>query len=1141
MKYNGVEFKTVTNTQFEEIVKSLTGLSFRFFRIKYARDLNNLNINRLKLFFSKENVEKLKEKSITKEQLSRFSEIYDNWETVFEPAIKEELSRFKIRFKTKKEEDSEIQNKANGDELTGDQEGTADELGKHTKEVGEISIKNNALSEVKMWVAALPNLKFDTVNGKQTLVSVRNSLLGMATTVNYDKAWTLISNAFAHCNEFNEMLDEAARLGKDNAFFKTVYTSLSQLLKTAPNETLEDKLYRENMQTMIRNTFSKHTMEYIFCLVENIDGTATMYLKNENRNATTSNVIKEWLNNLIDNSGLVVSFSGGFLPNKKNKDGSAYNQNYEKIVKDIKSEFAILSKDALNNKINDSSVTDYARRTVSLIQKIGIDIDEKVLDQFLKDTFDKTSRAENLTAFLTTVGPGTFEAFISYRLDDLKNIGFDGSFKISKRQSSLEQLIKDDKFVKQLAEAYAKVNPSETEITVRTTDGKMLQTITEKNYLTDHTNDLNRSLEEVNAHNQTAYISGNTISDKRCKGSRLIDSLLKGQHYKVCTITGFKELGSNDQGRRYKEISQLEDYVMKLTLVHNNYMLLPTMGDSVRYDVLYGDAIESLTAGVFKNNDELMVSRGTLNCFIKYFETELETIQYNYQHQPTEDKDKIKNYDTGDRNGYRLRHFNGIELPFTNKDGSKLNINEDLRKAEENNVNIIDTILEKWNALEQLQKYEIMNKFLMKQLTVDLNSAQNLGIITWDGKNLESVKNVALPGNLLKDFSYLPEVSLISEFCFNHMSSLIEFEKIYTGDVAYYKNPEDYTKRLREVLSTGVTPRTQYEAGSEMNALREFNVATFKDNEYPSRQINEIIESAKKSYIYKLLQKKGYSNKEIKQMISENKVEPEVIEQATILAETNFKGYRKVNQTDATVLLSPEGYKQLARRFFGWTPEIAEAFDYLNSLEAITDENVEQYQKSLGTLIKPLKCMYFGVNRNAALRREIPIFDKMAMFPVFPLLATGDMKMVLDKMNDPKNPIHMIAFESAVKVGQDVKSSMYEDDGITLNEKSLSDIVTHKQSLNNFRWQMSTDPHTSHEQMFVTQALKAAILNVRQSNTYTTQSGESISGKTLLNNLFNCLNHLSTRGSKKLLKKYGIKEGKFNKEKTAQLHKSVAI
>ena len=176
--------------------------------------------------------------------------------------------------------------------------------------------------------------------------------------------------------------------------------------------------------------------------------------------------------------------------------------------------------------------------------------------------------------------------------------------------------------------------------------------------------------------------------------------------------------------------------------------------------------------------------------------------------------------------------------------------------------------------------------------------------------------------------------------------------------------------------------------------------------------------------------------------------------------------------------------------------------------------------------------MYFGVNRNAALRREVPIFDKMAMFPVFPLLATGDMKIVLDKMNDPKNPIHMIAFESAVKVGQDVKSSMYEDDGVTLNEKSLSDIVTHKQSLNNFRWQMSTDPHTSHEQMFVTQALKAAILNVRQSNTYTTQSGESISGKTLLNNLFDCLNHLSIRGSKKLLKKYGIKEGKFNKEKT---------
>lgn len=57
MKYNGVEFKTITNTQFEEIVKSLTGLSFRIFRIKYAKDLEKMNISKLKLIFSPENVE----------------------------------------------------------------------------------------------------------------------------------------------------------------------------------------------------------------------------------------------------------------------------------------------------------------------------------------------------------------------------------------------------------------------------------------------------------------------------------------------------------------------------------------------------------------------------------------------------------------------------------------------------------------------------------------------------------------------------------------------------------------------------------------------------------------------------------------------------------------------------------------------------------------------------------------------------------------------------------------------------------------------------------------------------------------------------------------------------------------------------
>ena len=51
--------------------------------------------------------------------------------------------------------------------------------------------------------------------------------------------------------------------------------------------------------------------------------------------------------------------------------------------------------------------------------------------------------------------------------------------------------------------------------------------------------------------------------------------------------------------------------------------------------------------------------------------------------------------------------------------------------------------------------------------------------------------------------------------------------------------------------------------------------------------------------------------------------------------------------------------------------------------------------------------MFFGERDIVDLKRSVPIFDKMAMFPVFPIFATGDMKAVYDRMVDEKNPIHI--------------------------------------------------------------------------------------------------------------------------------------
>lgn len=57
----------------------------------------------------------------------------------------------------------------------------------------------------------------------------------------------------------------------------------------------------------------------------------------------------------------------------------------------------------------------------------------------------------------------------------------------------------------------------------------------------------------------------------------------------------------------------------------------------------------------------------------------------------------------------------------------------------------------------------------------------------------------------------------------------------------------------------------------------------------------------------------------------------------------------------------------------------------------------------------------------------MPIFNKMAIFPLFKVLATGDLRVLYDRMNDVNNPIDMFTTKSAVKVGNIKEYDFYTD------------------------------------------------------------------------------------------------------------------
>ena len=1133
--YKGVKFENITNTQVEEIVKALSSASLVLNKVQYSGDVGKINLSAVKYALNPErNKKAFVEGHITEEQSKVRNEIYAHFDDVFKPLIIEELASYKIRRKSKQFKDEEAEQKASGDE-------TGDEMAKYTKQSFEISSKQGALPAIKLLIASLTRYTPDpTARGGYRIA--RNNATGLMLTVDFDRAWSRISSELANYKEFDEMMDGMIALGKHDPLFYELHTKLTKLTEYSEKDDEATKIAKENLKTQFRNTFKKHKSDYVFCLIkdvkdENGNTSTEVVFKNENKNKIIGQTIEMWTNNLLGSDLIVFNSEKGFTANTKKIE--ELREFFAKFVEKSKTE------------LNQNNLLASKSWLVNMLANFGIFTDITTLNNILRKHYNVPNDPTGVSSFklfLTDTKKESISFLIKNRMKDLLSLKGD-SFKISASNKNynreLSRVYKDVEFLHRLAYEYSETHPSADELSVRTTDDKIFYSITENNYFFDHIDELNEDKELLDRTINVVYNGGinkyNTV-----KGSYILDTLKNTtKKLKSQVFSGFKRDGSGDPGRSYSEISPLEDMVIKMSLTRNGYIVLPTMGDSVSYSVLY---IEGEDTGRFNQpikieNGVLQFDYKVLDAFANYFETEIDTILFNYANPPKEEKDIIKNYDTGKRWGYKFRYFadlvNGRNYNNDLADAEKLD-DEAGDKNYTNAKRVINDISEKWKKHKaERTHYKVINDYLTRELIVELQAAAKLGLIEFDGKNLKSIKNIAIPSSFIdetikryshiknaEDKEFYATLDIMMNYIANSQASEIEFTKLFNKDPAYYKDDKDLLKRRREVYSTGITPRTEYSENADMNNLKEFTIGTFKDNVIASRQIKQIKESATRSYAFdKLQREKGLTHEEaVKAIESNDSKYATIFDEARALADRRFKGYTEVNQTDATVLLSPEGYKQLVRRTVGWTPEVAAAFDVLNDASILTDENSELYHKSLNTILAPLKCMYFGGRFNDELRREIPIFDKMALFPVFPVFATGDMKVVLERMTDKNNPVHMIAFESAVKVGQDKNAELYKD-GKVVDINELNKMVTHKQPLKYFRKQMVTDPHDSaHDQMFVSQAFKASLLNVRKNNEYVTPKGDKVTGKKLFESLFSCMNILTSRGADKIKKEFGVTE-----------------
>lgn len=1180
-KVRGHKFKNINNTQFKETVNSLVGALFTLNNVRLRDDLQNLNYGVLKAALKPEITAKLVEKeTITKEQGEVRNEIYNTFDTVFKPEIINKLNEYQIRAVDKQENiDAEIDEKAVGNDV-------GDQMANYIQEQLAVSVKDNALASIKIFIATMPRTEFvmkqktnpdGTVTKVQGVAAIKSPVTGLPLMVDFDKSWNTIINEIHSENTFKGMMDKSAKLAKVTPLFKTLYNELYKITneyvqKKGIQEDEVQKIARENLQTQFRNTFRKARHKLVGILSEKVEDEngneqTNLYVKDENANKVSKNILEGWNYNLITNSGVLDTSDNLFKAKVSESEefvAREINNEFNKIIKVVEKYKTTPNKKLVNGQTYKEYVPEklitIKNKIVDLLNKVGVEIDLESLNSFLTKEYYNSDPTEALVSMLSDRSNKSIYFFFNSKVKDLAKIQESGVVP-GQYNRSITKYYADSKFLGRLAETYAMLHPSSDELSVLATDGKLLYPISEHNYLSDMVQRLDNDPVTVEALTKVLYNTGNNDNPNYFKGSVLLTNLYNNADTKgkigFETLVYFKEQGSADKGRKYTEISPLEDYIAKMTFTRAGRIILPTMGDSQTYNTLYGTAINNFKNPFDVSNGEIKFDAQILKRFINYFETELDTIEFNYKNEKNlTEEQKIKNYDTGNRNGYRFRYFNGFfklkERPTLNgiefeKDFS--NFNEALDLAEdlggnEYGTSIISQIRNNWNKFSNAEKANLMNNYLWDAFKDELNYAQELGIIKWDGNKIASVTSLALPQKALEEASShykksatvsnysenLGAAEMIGNYFANTISSVIEFEKLFIKDPAYYKNPVDKIKRLREVLSTGVTPRIDYEEGNPMADLTEVNVGTLSDNVIVSRQADQIAEYAKRSAAIRLLQEMHNMtlDEAIRTYDSSEALPQDVEDAANLIVRDKFNGYLnpkgKVNQTDATVLISPEFYKELVRRVDGWTPQVAKAFDLLNDPNADLEADMDTYAEALAVTLKPLKFMYFGDHYDVGAKRDIPIFDKMAMFPVHRIFSTGDMGKVLEVMQSRN--IHMLAFDSAVKVGQrakEVKSRIYKDKtNKEIDMDSLMSMPTHKQSLANFRRQLITDPHHAERQMFVSQAQKAAMGNIRSAWKYTTPDGKVYNGDELINNFNGAHNAITEAGRREIERDFGI-------------------
>lgn len=1102
------------------------------------------------------------------------------------------------------------------------------------KESYEMSKLQSVSQKAKFFFGTVPYVKWANANNHEEGIELdtSHSLFGDPRFMPQTEVFSKMFEQLHNVKTVQELHDELARLASQDPMFFYVYSTFNEYFQAQYID--YDKTTGEginyNAEAVVTQVFQALVgQKYNFMMTRSStdkDGRVSVRMSNLSVDRDTLKFSQDWSKRLANGVTGVVSTvrdQNGRILFNRDRRGVVYNAPGNDIfkrtsnwIKDIWTQANAGNEIKIGNNVYDITspvqLSEVIDKITITLNKIGIQIDSDTINYMLINKYGEFS-ADSFRQMLNETVLVSLSKFLNL-LDSV--IGNAGQVNVD-----LDTLYNKDSFVNELAKYQSMNNKVKNEMMNLLTNNNKAYTQGENNTVSDILADI----QDENPNNEAKQRIQNFCYNKH---SIVLRRIAQNDGNKMAKIlmnnyAGFKTDQNDDYGSDYNQVSEVEDYMSKVTMLISGGLIYPTMSDKKTY--MYLQASDQAINGFLipgidyrlinklissSDNEQKASIRGellgalprivtdttgktivrpsdqVLDIFIDYAKDEKAAIlecmhQLGYFEGDTaiDDTVKIKNYHTPNNyknskgetvsvepNGTRFSSLTSI----LDDNGKRIKFNDPKKSS----IDCLKLADEQFFNKSREQQRDIMARVLDIQFKEELKKAIKLGLVRGDIDNYYSLQNVGLSWNefnsirqsfagtegitTIEQMNAAAVVAMMSDISTRSIISVQEVERLFGGHPAFYKwkyseneledRQTDQLKRLGGLISTGANPRTDFQDDSESQytcaQVDDFMVSSEADkmhdgnidDAYQNSVEKMFVQANTKEAVYNKLVRSGKSKKEAAEIAyAEHKTQKDFEEfrdkyldesdkaRVTKKYQAEYKAYAgkiydpkakdPINVADGSAFITDKMCEKLLRSLGLYKNKAKQLFDMLRDPDKqyTFRQKADAFAELQEFIVGAQKYSAFGHRNDDQLGSLlIPYYNKMALFPIFPSIAMGDMGKVYNKMIN--EGVDMLLFDSAVKIGNKHNSEFKQGKGIE------EPFVTFKQDLRYLRKQLNTDPNGKIEMNLGTQTAKVALASLILDRTNYTDSltGQAISGSQILDNIMGSIKELSDMGVKEV-------------------------